>query len=660
MNEFNQDSPQRPPMPPYPPHYQVKQGGSKWWIPIVIVIGSIGLFLLTIIGVVAFIGSQLSEISFSSSGRPSLELKENSILYLELGDGVPEKNEENPFAQIFGGKLKSNSFFNTLLAIEKAKDDERITGIYIKPSSSIPYNRALEINKALKEFKESGKFIYSFIEVGNESTYISALAADSIFMPNEGMLELNGFAITNPFFKTMFSKVGVEFLTIQFEDYKSAGEQFSRDSYSDSAKHELRLLLQDRYNSFVSEIENFRNIPKTQIYEALNEGLYTTKPILERGFIDVLMSEQDVRRFIHKKVGYDVSEDKKSSKSKKKMSDDDLRLVSVGRYLTSSFELPKNIDEENQIGIVYASGSISSGEPDKSPFSSSGDGIYAKTFINHLKQAREDDDVKVIVLRIDSPGGSAIASDEMWEEIRLTTKVKPVIASMSSVAASGGYYMAMACDKIIAHPQTITGSIGVILSVPNFSGTAEKIGLKFDTITTGPAADFMTGVYPYSNKDVAKLREIAGGIYESFVSKAAESRGFTYEEMRAKAKGRVYTGEEAFKLGLVDYLGGMEETIKLAKKEMGVDEDTKVYIKEFPKKGDAFKEFLESLMGGDFDTKLSLDIIAKFGLSQSEFKLFADNLPENVKLQFDYLLKLLDLSKREKVLLASPTLPIIE
>lgn len=656
----NQGQPKRPQMPPYPANYQVKSGGSKWWIPIVIVIGSIGLFLLTIVGVVAYIGSQFSEINFSSSQGASLELKDKSILYLELENGVQEKTEENPFAEIFDGKSKSNSFFNTLLAIEKAKTDERISGIYLKPSSSLPYNRALEINNALKDFKESGKFIYSFIEVGNESTYLSALPADSIFMPTEGMLELNGFAITNPFFKTMFSKIGVEFLTIQFEDYKSAGEQFSRDSYSDSAKHELRLLLQDRYNSFIAEVEEFRGISKENIMMSLNEGFYTTKPILANGFIDVLMSEQDLRRFIHSKVDYKEDAEKSTDKDKKKMSDDELRLVSVGRYLNSSFDLPENIDKDNQIGIIYASGAINSGKADNSPFNSSGDGIYAKTFINHLKQAREDEDIKVIILRIDSPGGSAMASDEMWEEIRLTTKVKPVIASMSSVAASGGYYMAMACDKIIAHPQTITGSIGVILSVPNLSGTAEMIGLKFDTITTGPSADFMTGVYPYSDKDIAKLREIAGGIYESFVSKAAESRGFSYDEMRSKAKGRVYTGEEAHKLGLIDYLGGMEETIKIAKKEIGVDEDTKVYVKEFPKKGDALKEFFESLMEGDIQSKLTYDIISKLGISQSEFKILTDNLPKNIKIQFDYMLSLLDISKKEKVLLASPTLPIID
>jgi len=666
MSDLNQDSPKRPQMPPYPPNYQAKSGGSKWWIPIVIVLGSIGLFILTIIGVIAYIGSQFSEIDFSSSKGASLELKDKSVLYLDLSNGVPEYTESNPFQEIFGGKdEKSHSFFNTLSAIERAKDDDRISGIYLKPSDGIPYNRALEINQALKKFKESGKFIYSFIEVGDESTYMSSLPADSIFMPSEGMLEMNGFAITNPFFKTMFKNIGVEFLTIQFEDYKSAGEQFSRDSYSDSAKFELRLLIQDRYQSFVNEVSVFRNLSPDNVMAALNEGFYTTKPALKYGFIDVALSEQNFKRFLHTKLGYETektskkSEDDDDDDKEDKMDDDEVRLVSVGKYLNSKFDSPENIDEENQIGIVYASGAISSGKKNSSPFGGGEEGIYAKTFIDNLKDAREDEDIKVIVLRIDSPGGSAMASDEMWEEIRLTSKVKPVIASMSSVAASGGYYMAMACDKIIAHPQTITGSIGVILSVPNLSGIADKVGLKFDTITTGPAADFMTGVYPYSQKDVAKLREIAGGIYESFVSKAAESRGFTYEEMRSKAKGRVYTGKEAMKLGLIDELGGMKETINLAKKEMGVDSKTLVYVKEFPKKGDAFKEFFESMLD-NMESSSSLGLLSKLGLSKTELELLVDNMPKSVKSQVNYLFKLLDLSKKEKVLLASPTLPIIE
>lgn len=664
MSDFNQDAPKRPPMPPYPPHFQQKQGGSKWWIPVVIVLGSIGLFIITIIGVIAYIGSTFSEISFDTSDGANIELKEKSILYLDLSNGVPEKVDDNPFQNIFGGGDKAHSFFNTLSAIERAKKDDRISGIYLKPSGNLSYNKALEINQALKEFKKSGKFIYAFIEVGDESTYLSALPADSIFMPTEGMLEMNGFAITNPFFKSMFDKIGVSFLTIQFEDYKSAGEQFSRNSYSDSAKYEYRLLLQDRYDAFVNEINEFRKIPKDKIMETLNQGFYTTGPAMEGNFIDAILSEMNVKRFINEKMGYSDEKDKKNSEEdddsdSKTKSDDYLRLVSVGKYLRSNFDFidEEKIDPKNQIGIVYASGAISSGKKEGGPFSND-EGIYSDSFIADLKAAREDEDVKVIILRIDSPGGSAMASDEMWEEIRLTSKTKPVIASMSSVAASGGYYMAMACDKIVAHPQTITGSVGVILSVPNLSGTMDKVGLNWDTITTGPAADFMTGVYPYSNEDVAKLKEIAGGIYQRFVSRAAESRGFEYEEMRSKAKGRVYTGAKAKEIGLVDELGGFEKTIELAKKEMGIDKDQLVYVKEFPKKGKALEEFLENLMS-NMDAKVATNILTKIGYSQSEVALLMNSMPESVKTQFKYFLDLIDISKKEKVLLATPSIPEI-
>lgn len=666
MSDFNQDTPKRPPMPPYPPHFQQKSGGSKWWIPVVIVLGSIALFIITIIGVIAYITSSISEINFDSANGATLEVKDKSILYLDLSNGVPEKVEDNPFQNIFGGGEKASSFFNTLSAIERAKEDDRIEGIYLKPSGNLTYNKAIEINEALSDFKKSGKFVYAFIEVGDESTYLSALPADSIFMPTEGMLEMNGFAITNPFFKSMFDKIGVSFLTIQFEDYKSAGEQFSRDSYSDSAKFEYRLLLEDRYNAFIDEIVKYRNISKDKIQTVLNEGFYTTGPAMEHKFIDAILSEMNVKRFLHTKLAY--NEDKKSSKNddeedeeSKEDSDDYVRFVSVGKYMKSNFDFIKeeDIDKDNQIGIVYASGAISSGKKQGGPFGGGEDGIYSQSFIEDLKAAREDEDVKVVILRIDSPGGSAMASDEMWEEIRLTTKTKPVIASMSSVAASGGYYMAMACDKIIAHPQTITGSVGVILSVPNLSGTMDKIGLNWDTITTGPAADFMNGVYPYSPTDIAKLREIAGGIYQRFVSRAAESRGFEYEEMRSKAKGRVYTGAKAKEIGLVDELGGLQATIDMAKEIMGVDKNKLVYIKEFPKKGKAIEEFIENLMN-NMDAKVVTNILSAFGFQQSDMAILINSMPESVKSQFKYFMDLVDISKKEKVILAVPALPEIK
>ena len=661
MSDFNQEAPKRPPMPPYPPHFQHKSGGSRWWIPVVIVLGSIGLFIITIIGAIAYIGSSLSEFNFSSSDK-AFELKDNSVLMLDFSGGAPDKVDENPFQTIFSGETGTSSFLNTLTAIERAGKDDRIKGIYIKPNTSLTYNKAIEINEALKEFKKTGKFVYAFIETGDETSYFSTLPADSIFMPTEGMIEMNGFSMTSPFFKTLFDKIGVKFLTIQFEDYKSAGEQFSRDSYSDSAKYEYKLLINDRFDAFVNEVSTFRKIPKDDIIRILNEGFYTAGPALANKFIDVTMSEMNLKRFIHKKLNYDKesASNKESEAEDKEKSDDYVRFVSVSKYISASdsFVDETKLDEDKQIGIVYASGAISSGKSDKSPFSGGKDGIYADSFIEDLKAAREDKQVKVIILRIDSPGGSAMASDEMWEEIRLTSKVKPVIASMSNVAASGGYYMAMACDKIVAHPQTITGSVGVILSIPNFSGTMEKVGMKWDTITTGPAADFMNGVYPYNETDVAKLKEIAGGIYQRFVSRAAESRGFEYEEMRSKAKGRVYTGAKAKEIGLVDELGGFKKTIEIAKKQIGLDKDHPVYIKEFPKKGKAFEDFIESIFG-NLDAKLTSNIFAKLGFSRPEYSLLIESMPESVKTQFNYLLSLLDISKKEKVLLATPSIPEI-
>lgn len=645
-----------PPPPQYPPRYKnQRSGGSRWWIPVVIVLGSIFLLFALFIGVIGYFVSQIPDFDLDSA-QNKVKVEKNSVLYIDLENGVPEYSAKDPF-QSFGKNKASETLFNVLSAIDRAKEDENIIGIYLRPKGLLPMSRALEINEALKEFKESGKFIYGFIEAGNESTYLSTLPADSIFMPTEGMLELNGYSITSMFFKNMAKKVGVEFTTIGWEDFKSAGDMMSKTGFSDSSEYQLRVLLNQNYKQFLESIYENRGISRSESHYIMSKGIYTAEKAFQNKFVDGIKTEYDLKRMIRENY---YPEDTLESIT----TDSKIDLVSVGSYIASKPPTNKEVaSRDKQIAIIYATGAISSGYEDSSPFAGNQTGIFSDTFIKHLKKAREDEDIKLIIIRIDSPGGSAIASDEMWEEIQLTKKVKPVWASMSSVAASGGYYMSMACDKIYAHPQTVTGSIGVILAIPNLSETADMVGVTFDTLATTPAAQFMNGAYEYQNEDLKKLKDISWGIYKRFVQRAADSRGFSFDEMRTKAKGRVWTGKDALEQGLVDKLGGFDDVLKDAKAELGIEEDKLVYVKQFPKADESLEDVLNKIFNPDENPEAggaNVKIAKMLGLDPLNFASHLISMPEDYKTQLYYMFNLAEMSREEKVLMAMPQIPIIK
>ncbi len=336
--------------------------------------------------------------------------------------------------------------------------------------------------------------------------------------------------------------------------------------------------------------------------------------------------------------------------------DEKLTLISPGRYNSGYKGGDDEIADKNkQIAIIYGVGTIGSGKGSNSPFDDEMR-IHSGSFIKYLKKAREDEDIKAIILRIDSPGGSVIASDEIWAEIIKTKEVKPIYASMSDVAASGGYYMAMACDTIIAHRNTITGSIGVILAIPNISRLLSKIDITPDTLSTTPSAQFFNGAYPFTNSDKAKLYSISEMIYKRFVSKVAESRGKTFDEARSVAKGRIWSGSEAIDRGLIDVLGGFKTALDIAKQSMGVDPEQKVYIKVYPEHKEGMDALLEMFGMGEDDNDASArpNLAKMLGMDAAQFLTSWDALPEDLKVQFKYILELIELSKSERVMMAMP------
>lgn len=616
---------------------------SSWVLPTIIIVA---ILIIVLVPTIIFFSTISSFTKFGQA--PKVEVKSNTVLTIDL-NAFNETNVSNPFA-IFGGSGRNLTFFETLNSIKAAKDDPNIKGIILKEGmGSYGFGKASDLLNALTDFKSSGKFVYSFFNYGNEITYYPALASDKIYCPSMGFFELNGFGVSAFFFKELFNKIGVDYYVEQFEDYKSAGEQFSRTQFSDSAKAELRIIVEQRFAMLIDTIAKYRNLDSKYVLDAVNRGQYSSDSLIALKFIDGIITEQDFEKEVYKKVfGKDLTD----------LSDlDDVNYLSIG-YYTRRGHSKKSVDGEEQkkIAIIQAVGTITS-DFQSNPYQSR-EGIVDARYIEYLEEARADKDVKAIILRIDSPGGSALASDNIWQKIREVSKEKPIYASMSDVAASGGYYIAMGCDTIIAYPQTLTGSIGVISMIPNISKMMGKIGITVDTISIGNNSQFFNGALPFNEQDKKKFREMMFSMYKSFVSKAAESRNMTFEQMRQLAKGRVWTGQDALKLGLVDVLGDWQTAINIAKKRIGVPLDKKVAVEIYPRPKDEFEMFIEFMRNfsdakiGEVDNLLKMMNLNKEQIST--YKTLFENLPANLKKQMIYNLQIVAMTKNEQNLFVLP------
>lgn len=631
-----------PPYPPPPPYYNYQKPPrrNRWWIPVVIVGGLIALFIVGVVIVFIVIGSAFSS-QFESE---PVKVQTASVLYLKAPGILQETTESSGFAALFSGREPVN-FMNTLMAIKRAKEDKNIVGIYFEGGLTAGFAKSTELREALVDFKKSGKFIYAFMETGAEDSYYLASVADSIFMPTEGLIEMNGYAVVSPFFKDALNKIGVDFYVQQFEEYKSAGESFSRTGFSEPARREIESLIMQRYTAFTENVAGSRKLKVDDVRAALNRGVYTADTLLSLGFIDGIRSQMETKEWIRAEI----------NKGRAKDSIDKLRLVTLKEYVnSSSFASGDKPDSEKEIAIIFGSGAIVSGKSQGSPFGGESQ-IASDSFVKELRKARDNDDVKAIILRIDSPGGSVIASDAIWSEIREARKKKPVYASMSDVAASGGYYMAMACDTIIAHPQTVTGSIGVILMLPNLTGALSKLGITVDSVSTSQSATFLNPMLPFEDSEKAKLYSLSEKIYKRFVSRVAESRGKTFEQTREVAKGRVWTGSEAKNVGLVDVLGGLQESINIAKKRIGVKPENKVAIRIYPEPRNPVDAFISMFTDEEEDATMMSKV--QSGLQPGIEQMPVWRLvPDQMKSQVRYMLQLNEMATEERTLMALPTL----
>lgn len=641
-----QDSASFTPGPPPPPAYQPRRRRSRWWIPLAVIGGLIVVGIIAVSLFVDIIGDRIS------APEAPVSVSDHSVLLIDLSGGVPEFTVPQPFK--FGGQDGGTPLRDVLAALDRAAVDPKIEGIYYRAGGDgMGFAKLTEIRDALVKFKASGKFMYAFIESGSKSHYYLASVADSIFMPQEGMLEFSAFGTMAPFLKGMLDKVGVEMYVQQYEEYKSAAESYSRTSWSEPAKLEVRELLQQRQQLFVDAVAGGRKLEPQTVVNHLDTGLMAADELLNAGLIDGLMMESDLREFVSKRL------DPKATPTRRGA----MKHVTVRQYMRSDEPTFEEVSADKRIAIVYASGAIGMGKSDN-PLD--GEGIYPKDLIADLRKAAQDKDIDGIILRIDSPGGSVIGSDEIWREITALRAKKPIYASMSDVAASGGYYIAMACDTIIAHPATITGSVGVILAIPNVAGAMGKLGVTTDTINLGRSANLMNPLMPYTAEFKRRIDQTASPIYRRFVQKMANARKKSFEDARAVAKGRVWTGQAAKDAGLIDVTGGLDVAVNLMKQRIGVKPEQNVHIHTYPEKKDEFEALLKLFGMGDSDedqgeADVTMQVLAQRMVShavadQTAAAQLWKSLPGAAQQQLRHTAAMLELGRREHAMVMLPAL----
>ena len=513
----------------------------------------VGMFLFTLIGIFMLAGLGAS---LGSSDKAKVE--DNTVLFLNLARPIAERADaDNPFEELnlpIGAASSKAGLLEIVKAIKYAKDDKKIKGIYLNTQSvGGGYAALKEIRDALLEFKKSNKFIYAYGEYYTEGAYYLASVADKIYLNPIGIIELNGLYAEIPFIKGVLDKLEVKPEVFRVGEFKSAVEPLLLDKMSDANRLQTKAYLEAIYDVFLEDIAASRKIDKQKL-RTISDSMLVRKPqdALDRQLVTNIGYEDEILEVLRKELKVDKKEK--------------IKMMGAGSY----FKTIEDKYSKNKIAVVFAEGEINSGK-------SGEDNIGSETIVQELRKLRKDDKVKAIVLRINSPGGSALASDVMWREIMLTKKEKPIIASMSNVAASGGYYMAMACDTIVAHKNTITGSIGIFGVLFNAENLLKnKVGVSTDRVSTGKYADLGNPVRALTQEERNIIQENIERGYETFTSKAAEGRKMSLEALKKVASGRVWAGSQAKEIGLVDVIGGLDDAIAIAATKAKVEKDYQV------------------------------------------------------------------------------------
>lgn len=556
----------------------------------------VGLFLFVLVtlllGFVCIFGMVLSSES-------TTEIKNNSVLVINLSGPLNERTEENVITKFVGKTANETSLEDVLSGIEKAKADKNIKGIYLEAGVFVPnsYAALQEIRDALIDFKKSNKWIVAYGDSYTQGTYYLASVANDVYLNPQGMLDWHGLSTQRIYLKDMLAKFGVKVQVSKVGTYKSATEMFTGDKMSDADRQQTSAYLNGIWKYLLKGVGESRNIPIAKLNEYADSVITFANPTdyLKMKLIDKLLYTDQVRNEIKKRLGI--------------ASGEDINQVSLADLKTVKAD--KN---GNEIAVYYAYGDIV--DAPVSGTSLSQHNIVGKDVCKDLKELMDDDDVKAVVIRVNSGGGSAFASEQMWHQIMELKKVKPVVVSMGGYAASGGYYMSVPANWIVAEPTTITGSIGIFGMFPDFSGLAsEKLGIKFDEVKTNKNGTFLSPMRPLTPDEMRMLQVYIDRGYNTFKDRVAQGRKLTMQQVETIAQGHVYTGEDALKVKLVDELGGLDKAVQKAVQLAKIKD---YYTKNYP----APVNWLDQIFG-DYvqDNYLSEQLHSSLGMLYQPFSI---------------------------------------
>lgn len=499
-------------------------------------------------------------------------LEENSILNLKLNGPINERVAElDPFTELLAPEGTTALGLNDIIsAIRKAKNNDMIKGIYIDSRSmSASMATLAEIRNELVSFKESGKFVVAYADTYTQNGYYLAAIADKVAINPQGSLDLHGLASMPMFYKDALDKLGIEMQIFKVGTYKSAVEPFTQNEMSDANREQVTSYLNDAWSFLRADIAEARSLTADEVDALANQMplVQPTEFLLEANLVDTLLYETEMKDYLRTLLSLEEGKE--------------IPSATVANMKSVTTKTVKKTD--NTIGILYAQGNIVSG--------TGAANIQDKYMVDQIEKLRKDEDIKAVVFRINSGGGSAYASEQIWKAITDLKKEKPVVVSMGDVAASGGYYIACNADRIVAQPTTLTGSIGIFGMIPNMEGTAEKVGISTDVVKTNEFGDFGNITRPFNDQEKQLMQNMIERGYDLFLTRCAEGRNMPKDSLALYAEGRVWTGNQAKEIGLVDELGGIERAIEIAAEMANLGKSYVVF--EYPKMRTMIEELLD-------------------------------------------------------------------
>lgn len=547
------------------------------------------LLALVLFGVVITIISIVSLAGMMASDGMTASVKENTILRINLGGDLAEQTQEDPFSTFTSGMEETVSGLQTLTeAIRKAAENEHVKGIYLENAklSGTPAT-VQELRQALVAFKKSGKFIIAYSDIYSQSGYYISSVADKVMVNPEGMVDWHGLASEPMFFKDAMAKLGVKMQVFKVGTFKSAVEPYTNTEMSDANREQVTSYLNSIWNNMVKDVAASRKISSEKLNTLADEyvGLHPADYLIKNKLVDTLTYMDGVKTYLKQKM--ELGED------------DDLAFISPKDMANA--EIPGYKEQDDKVAVYYAVGDI---VQDAGGMSLSGTApqIVGSKVIDDLRKLREDDDVKAVVLRVNSGGGSAYASEQIWREVELLKQEKPVVVSMGGLAASGGYYISCSANQIYAEPTTLTGSIGIFGMIPDASElVTQKIGVKFDVVKTNAMSDMGAMGRPMNAEEGQLIQAMVERGYETFTGRVALGRKMPIEKVKEIAEGRVWTGEQAKELGLVDKIGKLDDAIKAAAKLAKVDAYNTV---NYPEPESWFSSLLDKKKSGYLESEM--------------------------------------------------------